>query len=502
MKKFELRQYQQENIEQIKEAFQQYKRVCYVLPCGGGKTKISTNVVKEFSEQPGKILFLVDRDVLVEQTSETFLSHDLYHGFIKSGYPEDRSQKIQIASTQTLSKRQWWKYEKFSLLIVDECHEVGFHQATQKFREFHPNTKELGLTATPYRLSKKEGLADIYEMIVSGPVPKYLKDRGYLVERTRYFSLPEADLKSVKTSGGDFVSSDLAVVCDTPELIQKAHSEYLDKGNNERFLAFCVNKQHAYDVAGYFNSKGIKTVSITDETSKDDRKSIYEMFDLGLIKGIASVGVLSKGFDSPKAVVGLLLRPTKSRALHFQQIGRLERSAPGKTEAIILDQAGNTYRHGKSEWIEEYSIVPSKQSNFEGEAPTKVCPECHEIHHLTVKVCDCGYEFPQKKKVQQKGKLEEIGDKKHKPKTTIPDYARDLPLFSKKPNSVEASKIDKLNNWLAGGMARNEASVHFLDLGPTMTELHQAAKILGFKPGWAFKMKGYADRKRASKLAS
>jgi ribosomal protein L40E len=123
---------------------------------------------------------------------------------------------------------------------------------------------------------------------------------------------------------------------------------------------------------------------------------------------LTSVNVVSIGFDVPNVEVGLLLRPTKSLALHHQQIGRVMRVAEGKEYGIILDQAGNCKRHGFPEDVDEYTLRPSKKAEA-GEAPIKECPECSALLPTFAVVCPhCGYEFPIPEKVTETGELVEL----------------------------------------------------------------------------------------------
>ena len=97
---------------------------------------------------------------------------------------------------------------------------------------------------------------------------------------------------------------------------------------------------------------------------------------------LTSCNVISIGFDEPSVEVGLMLRPTQSSAMHFQQLGRVMRISPqtGKAYGIILDQAGNLQRLGFPEDVEDYTLpTQNRSTGGGGVAPTKPCPACGRI---------------------------------------------------------------------------------------------------------------------------
>lgn len=111
----------------------------------------------------------------------------------------------------------------------------------------------------------------------------------------------------------------------------------------------------------------------------------------GEIRALASMGVLTTGFNAPGVDLIALLRPTQSAGLYVQMVGRGTRLAPGKENCLVLDFAGNVRRHGPIDLVR-----PKRPGDGGGgEAPTKVCPECDSIIALSATECpDCGYVFP------------------------------------------------------------------------------------------------------------
>ena len=136
-----------------------------------------------------------------------------------------------------------------------------------------------------------------------------------------------------------------------------------------------------------------------DALPSKTRNKIYQQLADGEILVLSSCGALSEGFDVPAVNAVILSRPTKSKALYCQQLGRGLRLSPEteKQDCIILDQAGNVLRHGFVEDLKEVSLTPGKQKG-EGEAPMKVCPQdddgCGAILYAFQMNCPhCGYKF-------------------------------------------------------------------------------------------------------------
>ncbi|MEO1683830.1 MAG: DEAD/DEAH box helicase [Cyanobacteria bacterium J06631_12] len=395
-----LRPYQIELINDLyKELNNGHKRVAIIAGTGAGKTIISGQICAHAEEAGKRLMFLVHLDVLVGQTYEKMKAFGLQCGFIKAGWEENREAPIQIASIQTMAKRRWWQKWPADVVFYDEGHITLFSQVGKKVMlKTHPDAVHLVMTATPLRLGKEQ-LGDYLETLVSSPVPNVLQEMGYL-STMKYYSMPRdsmANLEEVKTSRGDYDERDLKNACDRKELVEKIVEEWFRIGKGKRTIAFCVDIDHANHVAEQFRNAGIAADTVDGNTSIKDRKKLYHALKTGELMVLTSCNVISIGFDEPSVEIGLMLRPTKSSAMHFQQLGRVMRISPqtGKKFGIILDQAGNLERLGFPEDIEDYSL-PTKQASTGGggQAPTKPCPACGRIVlSFIVKCPDCAHQW-------------------------------------------------------------------------------------------------------------
>ena len=155
---FNLRDYQQKAISDLYNLIRQsVRKILIFAPTGAGKTIIATKVVHDVVSRNKRVLFVVHRDILVKQTYDKFTSVGLKCGFFKAGWDEDLDAPVQIASVQTLPKREKWKNINYDVIIFDECHIVAFSKiCILMMRKICPNAIYLGLTATLWRLSKRE----------------------------------------------------------------------------------------------------------------------------------------------------------------------------------------------------------------------------------------------------------------------------------------------------------------------------------------------------------
>lgn len=377
---------------------QGYKRVAVIAGTGAGKTVIAGQICAHAEARGCRLLFLVHLDVLVGQTYEKMQAFGLRCGFIKAGWDEDPEAPIQIASIQTMAKRTWWRTWHADVVLYDEAHTTVFSRVGQQLLyKTHPEAVHLALTATPYRLGRAQ-LGDHLETLVASPVPSELQKMGFLAPM-KYYGLPEEnqiDLSDVRTVAGDFDERDLKNACDRPELVDRITEEWFRLVPDKRTVAFCVDVEHARHVADAFNQVGVPAAVVDGETPIKDRKKLYTDLRNGDILVLTSCNVISIGFDEPSVEVGLLLRPTQSRALHYQQIGRVMRISPhtGKLHGTILDQAGNLQRLGFPEDIRSYSLPTSAEPQEPGSVPTKQCPGCGRLVWIFIMQCpECGHQW-------------------------------------------------------------------------------------------------------------
>jgi superfamily II DNA or RNA helicase len=396
-----LRPYQKQVIAEVYRQIRHgEKRILVVAATGSGKTLIASQIVAHAASRGKRVFFVVHRDILIKQTAEKFSQFGIDCGFIKAGWQENRDSGVQIASVQTMFSRDWWQQWNVDVVLLDECHLVAWTNVVRQMMETHHfNAIYIGLTATPWRLSKTEEMGDVFETLVCAPMPQELIDSGFLVKPS-YYGVERPNKSQVKIDpDGEFNQSDLALATDTPEQIATIVSYWRRLAYNRRTIAFAVNVKHSKHICEAFNNAGIPASHVDGDTPYKKREKIYEQLDKGEILVLSSCEALTEGFDVPSVSAILLCRATQSKSLNVQMIGRGLRLSPStdKRDCIVLDFVGNIRRHGFIEDLKDISLAVGKEPGS-GVAPTKLCPisdgGCGAILYTFQLVCsNCGYHF-------------------------------------------------------------------------------------------------------------
>jgi superfamily II DNA or RNA helicase len=399
--------------ERIKDG---YSKILLVASTGSGKTELATAITQDALSKGRRVAFVVHRDNLVRQTMARFQKYGLTPAAVKAGFTPDYDNPCQVVSLQTIARRKGALHTLEDIAIYDEAHLTAWSTLGKDLITNDAHRLTLGLTATPWRLSKREAMGDLFSEMVCAPLPAELIERGFLVP-ARYFGLEGIDTSEVRTTAGDFNMGDLGVLTNDPEVVKVAVDEWLRLAEGRKTIVFCVNVTHSQAIAREFNRRGIPAAHVDGTMDAvSEREPIYQKLKDGALTVISSCEALAEGFDVPDIGCAMLCRPTKSRAKYVQQIGRALRIFPGKTDAIILDQAGNVPRHGFVEDLSKSDFRLSLSTDApRGEAPVKECKDhgkfkgCGALVRISARECpECGNPFPIKEREKAVGKLIEL----------------------------------------------------------------------------------------------
>ncbi len=396
-----LRDYQSLGIDDLRSVYSSGARsALYVLPTGGGKTTVFTEIARLAVERGKRVCVLAHRRELVDQASKRLDSFEIPHGIIAAGM--NRSEiphGITVASVQTLVRRT---VDPFDLIIIDEAHHAPAG-SWAKVIAANPGAKVLGVTATPCRLDGK-GLAASFEHLVMGPNYSALIAEGFLTDADVY--APHVpDMSAAKARGGDYAAEDVADVMERPKVTGDVVDHYLRLGAGKRAVAFCAGVRHAEAVAAAFIAAGVPAACVHGGLDADVRADRIADLEAGRILVLTAADLISEGFDLPAIEVAIMLRPTKSLSLYLQQVGRALRPAPGKIRALVLDHAGNVHRHGfptqDREWTLDGGAVARVPADPSGDAEIQIrqCPQCYRIHRPSRTCPACGYVYVAKDKI-------------------------------------------------------------------------------------------------------
>lgn len=383
----ELRPYQLTAIVQIRQAFKNNRRVLFVCPTGGGKTMIFCEIAKASTK---RVLILAHRKELIEQASDRI---GVPHGIIMSGVAPNYDERIQIASVMTYASR----LHKFTpeFIIVDECHHA-VAGSWEKITSAFPNAFILGVTATPCRLDGK-GLGAAFDTLVNSSTIQQLIDLKYLVKPVTYAS--ENDFSKIKTTAGDYDKKELMATFGKATITGDAIKTWRKYAEDLPTVVFCINIKHAEDIAGLFSMVGHPAEVVHGGLDKTERAQRLNRLKIGETKIITSVDIISEGTDIPAVGCIIMMRPTKSLALYLQQAGRGLRTIEGKNHCIILDHAGNCFRHGLVTDLREWELTDTKIKEVKKTFTIRQCKKCYAVFGPLADRCpECGAEVEKQPK--------------------------------------------------------------------------------------------------------
>ena len=342
------------------------------MPTGTGKTHLMAALINDqlrmgdgsLKDDCTQVLVVVHRRELISQISQTLDGFGVEHGLIVSGKETDYSQRVQVASIQTLARRcghtgdtdaaDGLRSKKgrtdgastlhFSLIIIDEAH----HALAKTYRqlwEWWPRARFLGLTATPCRLSSAP-FTDLFQVLLqSWPIQQFI-DKGWLSDFEYVSAAPDSEalrrVRSLKRRGadGDYQPAELATVMDVPESTAHLYKTYRQFAGGKKGIVYAIDRQHAQHIAEYYASQGVKCAVIDSKTSAVCRQQALDDFRQQTTDVLVNVDIFSEGFDCPEVEFIQLARPTLSLSKYLQQVGRGMRVSPGKPHVLILDNVG------------------------------------------------------------------------------------------------------------------------------------------------------------------
>lgn len=383
-----LRDYQVRGIDEIRAAVRAgERRIVLVVPVGGGKTTIASEIIRRATERGQRCLFVAHRRELIDQAVARLARFGIAAGVIQAGRPRMESH-VQVASIDTLVNRG---NVPADIVIADECQHARAGRWTTTLARY-PNAILIGLTATPFRLDGK-GLGFIFGKIVAPVTVRELIDRGVILEPRVFGPDIAAELKGIHTVAGEFNQRELGERMNQRRLVGNIVEHWLETagpnsdGGVKRTLGFTVNIEHSKALVERFCEAGIAAEHVDAKTP--NRKAIFGRLARNETHVVLNVGIASEGFDLPELGVVILARPTKSLSLHVQMIGRVMRASEGKDRCLVLDHAGNHHRHGMVTDDIEYSLEDTPKKPV---APSvRQCPKCYAIFQGPGACPECGY---------------------------------------------------------------------------------------------------------------
>jgi len=379
---YSLRDYQSEALDRVEAAAARgVRRQLGVAATGLGKTCIFVALARRLGV---RTLIVAHRDELIEQAAarvrEWWPDADI--GIVK-GDRDEVANRVVVASVQTLSRPNRLarllaptlidEAPSFGLVVIDEAH----HAAAKSYRSVMHGLRcdepdgplLLGVTATPDRGDGK-GLDDLFDEITWSYDIRWGIARGFLSDLRGLRVQMQADLGDLKVRGGDYdvgQAGQMLEEADAPNLIARA---WLEHARGRRTLVFTPTVSTAAQVEAAFAAVGVRAGHVHGAMPLDERRAVLASYARGDLDVLANCMVLTEGYDEPRTDCIIVARPTKSRALYTQMVGRGTRVHPEKQDCLVVDVVGVTDQHDLVTIPSLFGIEQANRVWADGEAMT------------------------------------------------------------------------------------------------------------------------------------
>lgn len=375
-----LRSYQQKAKEDIFSAWDECDNVMFQMPTGTGKTRLFTSIISDIrtwgirNDVETKILIIAHRIELIEQISDSLNKYKVGHGVIAGGVPRNLDYTVQVASIQTITHHgniDLANALSVNFIIIDEAHH-SVANSYKKLWKMYPDSKKLGVTATPWRMNNL-GFHEMFDrLILSKPIKKFIEE-GWLAPYD-YYSIKESSTLNAEINNidqfdieGDYKTTALETIVDTSRIRAQLLDSYLKYAKGKKGIIYSISRKHSDHICNEFKQAGVNIVRIDSLTPRDERRLYVKRFRSGLIDIIVNVDIFSEGFDCPDIEFIQLARPTKSLVKYIQQVGRGLRPTANKSRCLILDNVGLHLAFGlpdaDQDWEKYFEGDTSSQAN-------------------------------------------------------------------------------------------------------------------------------------------
>lgn len=315
------------------------RRTLVVLPTGCGKTVVCACIMQQWMElhnNQTRILFMAHRGELLDQAANTIKDVTGYDCSLEKAGSTciGNDAPVVLASVQTLSQdRRLAQFDKnyFSAIIVDEAHH-SLSDSYQKVLKHFSSAVVLGVTATPDRGDLKD-MGTYYDSCAYEYQIKDAIKQNYLVPvRAKVIPL-ELDISNVRCTTGDYSTGDVGNTLSS--YLKTIANEVVKYCWTRKTVVFTPLISTSIEFCKLLKARGMKAAEINGKSA--DRAKILAGFRKGKYTILCNSMLLTEGWDCPEVDCIIVLRPTQSRSLYQQMVGRGMRLAPDKKELLLLD---------------------------------------------------------------------------------------------------------------------------------------------------------------------
>lgn len=344
-----LRDYQEETIAGIYEAWTKQPNTLAVLATGLGKTIVFLELLDELTRGGARAVIIAHRKELIEQpidkARQFFPELAPRMGMVRGQKHADHHAQVVVATVQTLSKPSRLQAllagGPITYVVVDEAHHAvspSYMQVIDAIRQHNPIAKLLGVTATPKR-ADDQGLIRIFDSVAAVYDTRWGIRNGYLSPvKAKGIALP-CDISKVRLNRGDYAAGELGSILAVDNVEAVVVRAWTKLADTRPTVAFCATVKQSKQLCHKFNRYGIKTAHLDGTTPQKEREAILASFVNGEIQIITNCDVLGEGFDHPAIACVMMVAPTRSISRYIQRVGRGLRRADevNKEDCLVID---------------------------------------------------------------------------------------------------------------------------------------------------------------------
>lgn len=347
-----LRDYQIAAVEAVERELAESRGTLVLMATGTGKTQVACDLIRRAK---GRCLFIAHRDELIQQACKrieqfTGAWPDIEQADLRADHTGGGNVVASIQSLSRAHRLERFDPSEFSLIIVDEVH----HATSKTYRRVldYFDGKRVGLTATPDR-TDKEALGQVMDSVAYRyDILDAIKDGWLCPIVMRRIRVDSMDFSAVHTTAGDLNEGELEKIMLVEENLHAIAKPAVECAGSRKAIVFTTSVAHAERLAEIIDRyAGAKVAMIAHGgTPQDQRRQLLREFHEGRWQYFCNVGIATEGYDEPGVACIVMGRPTKSRSLYVQMLGRGTRGGPkclvpGKSDCLLLDFVGNSGRH-------------------------------------------------------------------------------------------------------------------------------------------------------------
>lgn len=340
----ELKQHQREALDALQAMRDRHETIALLYHATGtGKT---VTAVMDAKRCGGRTLFLAHTQELVNQAADTFriLWPEVTVGRYMEAIKEPDAHVV-CGSVQSVALHlEDFREDAFSYLIVDEVHHAAADTYQKILAYFHP-AFTLGLTATPERTDDNLAILDIFKNTAHKLDIQTAVEIGELVPIRCIRIHTNIDLTRVRFNSVQYNIRDLESKIYVPERNRLIVDTWLQYVRDKRTVVFCASVRHAEQIAELFRQAGVSAAAVSGGMKPAERREFQDRFVRREILVLCACDLLNEGWDCPEIEVLFMARPTMSRVLYTQQLGRGMRLFPGKESLMVFDFVDNASQY-------------------------------------------------------------------------------------------------------------------------------------------------------------